>query len=74
LYLAGLWKSDNGSSRFVILTQEAAGEQRRIHTRMPLVLDAAAAHDWCRGAALASILPFSSPQLLIREAQNKEPL
>ena len=74
LYLAGLWKSDNGSSRFVILTQEAAGEQRRIHTRMPLVLDAATAHDWCRGATLASILPFSSPQLLIREAQNKEPL
>ena len=72
VYLAGLCKPFSSGSHFVILTQEASGEQRRIHTRMPLVLDAAAAHDWCRGAALTSILPFSSPELLIRDAQNKE--
>ena len=46
LYMAGLYRPWEGVNRFVILTREAAGDAREIHSRMPVVIPKNLREEW----------------------------
>ncbi len=62
VWLAGLYRLEEGLPRFVILTRAPAERIRFIHDRMPLMLPASAAEQWIR--------PDQSPEPLLKEAQT----
>ena len=46
LYMAGLYRVENGRAVFTILTREPAEQIRFIHDRMPVILTSNAKQDW----------------------------
>lgn len=65
LYLAGLWNIDNDEVRFVVLTTEANDSMKRVHDRMPLMVDSVRIRQWlCDTAFAESYLSTQMPNLL----------
>lgn len=52
MYLAGVYRKEEGELRFAILTEEATGNYALIHNRQPVVLSKENAQAWCRETAL----------------------
>ena len=46
LYMAGLYRVENGRTVFTILTRKPAEQIRFIHDRMPVILTSSAKQDW----------------------------
>lgn len=46
LYMAGLYRVENGRAVFTILTRKPAEQIRFIHDRMPVILTSSAKQDW----------------------------
>ena len=46
LYMAGLYRVENGRAVFTILTRKPAEQIRFIHDRMPVILTSDAKQDW----------------------------
>lgn len=64
LYLAGLWNDYSGQARCVILTTTANGSVRRVHDRMPLVLEKSQLNDWLLNTDRAlQLLTGTPPEL-----------
>ena len=63
LQMAGLYDRFDGEDRFVILTTQANASVRPVHTRMPLLLDAAQAADWLAGDRAETLLQLTPPPL-----------
>ena len=59
MYLGGIARQIDGEWHFVILTEEAQGEQREIHTRQPLVFTYENAKKWCASQHPTSLYPCS---------------
>lgn len=53
LYMAGLYRPWEGVERFVILTREAAGDARKIHSRMPVVVPKDLQEEWLLDSSAA---------------------
>ncbi|MCR4950814.1 MAG: SOS response-associated peptidase [Solobacterium sp.] len=66
-YLAGLHKVIDGTDRFVILTEEAAFPQSRIHDRQPVIFDYQNAKMWCAAKDPSTFLKYSIQQRAITE-------
>ena len=45
-WLAGLYRIENGFPHFTVLTRDPADELKRIHDRMPVILDARYIDEW----------------------------
>ncbi len=62
LWLAGLYRIEDGLPHFTVLTREPAEEIRWIHNRMPVILSPAQLRDWIRpGADPAAVLRSGAP-------------
>ena len=68
MYLGGLARNIGGVWRFVILTEEAQGEQRQIHDRQPLVFTYEDAKKWCASGHPTSMLSLSVQNRFISKA------
>ena len=47
IFMAGLWRMENGMPRFVVMTMDAQGENALIHPRQPVLLTYENAKTWC---------------------------
>jgi len=75
VYLAGLYRVDSdGQCRFVVLTRKAEGEHARIHSRMPVVIDAReTARRWLSGEMrIDSAIHMLSDALSIRPLTGEQ--
>jgi putative SOS response-associated peptidase YedK len=52
LYMAGLYRAEDGTPSFVVLTRAADARIAFIHGRMPRILSSGARAAWLRGAPL----------------------
>lgn len=59
IYLAGLYRIENGEKKFVILTEPAAESLALIHSRQPVVFDRKTAEAWCLSDEPMPLLPYS---------------
>ena len=60
VWLAGLYRIEEGLPVFTILTRDAEGELRRIHDRMPVILPKALVAEWVR--------PDAAPEHIVSKA------
>lgn len=68
LYMAGLYRAEDGTPSFVVLTRAADARIAFIHGRMPLILSSGARAAWLRGAPLEKARREAVPQLFfVRE-------
>lgn len=63
LYMAGLYRVENGRAVFTILTREPAEQIRFIHDRMPVILTSDAKQDWLN-------LDCNAAQILAQACEN----
>ena len=63
LYMAGLYRMENGRAVFTILTREPAAQIRFIHNRMPVILTSGAKQDWLN-------LECDTAQVLAQACEN----
>lgn len=68
LYMAGLYTSFQGESRYVILTTDANASMREIHTRMPLVIPKKEIETWIMDDSAVNDLLKRVPPQLVKEA------
>lgn len=61
LYMAGLYRPWEGVERFVILTREAEGEARKIHSRMPLLIPKDLQEEWLLDPVAARKIILDAP-------------
>lgn len=64
LFMAGIYNTYEGQHRFVIITTEANSSVRRIHSRMPLILERPELDDWIFDEKAAGILLKKTPAAL----------
>ncbi|MBW2212258.1 MAG: SOS response-associated peptidase family protein, partial [Deltaproteobacteria bacterium] len=69
--MAGLWQD----GRYVVLTQDSAGEVADVHCRMPVLLHGAGAHQWLTQGKLADPpdLTRTPVSLRVNQPENDDP-
>lgn len=65
LYMAGVWKHYEESSRFVILTTNANESVISVHERMPLILDQNEVEDWILDSKSVDYMIHKVPKQLM---------
>lgn len=65
IYLAGIYRPQEGANRFVILTTAANASSSDVHDRMPVMIPPEQIEDWCRNEALALNL-LHQPQPVLK--------
>ena len=66
LWLAGIYRMENGLKRFTVLTREAAGVMVPIHPRMPVTLSGFEINTWISDAGFMDDLFRREPRYLSR--------
>ena len=64
LWLAGIYRIENGLKRFTVLTREAAGPMISIHPRMPVTLSGFEVNTWISDAGFMDDLFRREPRYL----------
>ena len=67
LWLAGIYRTENGQNKFTVLTREAAGAMIPIHPRMPVTLSGSDIDTWIRDAGFMDELFRREPGYIMRE-------
>ena len=67
LWLAGIYRMENGLKRFTVLTREAAGAMIPIHPRMPVTLSGSEIGTWISDAGFMDDLFRREPGYIMRE-------
>ncbi len=67
LWLAGIYRAENGLMKFTVLTRAAAGSMLGIHDRMPLTVEDHEVHRWIGDQEYADHIVKREPGYLIRE-------
>ena len=67
LWLAGIYRTENGQKKFTVLTREAAGVMVPIHPRMPVTLSGFEISTWINDAGFMDDLFRREPRYLSRE-------
>ena len=67
LWLAGIYRPENGTNKFTILTREAAGTMVPVHPRMPVTVEAADIASWITDDGFMEELFDKTPGYLARE-------
>ena len=70
IFMAGFYRPDEDSSRFVILTTRANRSVREIHERMPIIIEESDIEDWVSDETFEHLL-HSEPESLSHEAEVK---
>ena len=70
IFMAGFYRPDEDSSRFVILTTRANRSVREIHERMPIIIEERDIEDWFSDETFEHLL-HSEPESLSHEAEVK---
>ena len=71
LYMAGFCDWFENECRFVILTTEANDSMRKVHDRMPLILEEEQLADWFYNEKMSRIL-HQTPVMLKRQAEYEQ--
>ncbi len=71
LYMAGFCDWFENECRFVILTTEANDSMRKVHDRMPLILEEEQLADWFDNEKMSGILQ-QTPVMLKRQAEYEQ--
>ena len=66
LWLAGIYRLENGLKRFTVLTREAAGPMISVHPRMPVTLSGFEINTWISDAGFMDDLFRREPRYLSR--------
>ena len=66
LWLAGIYRIENGLKRFTVLTREAAGPMVSIHPRMPVTMSGFEINTWISDAGFMDDLFRREPRYLSR--------
>lgn len=72
MYLAGFFDMMENEERFVILTTQANDSMKKIHDRMPLVLETDQLEDWIYDDAGTDAILKQVPVLLDRQAEYEQ--
>ncbi len=64
LWLAGIYRMENGLKRFTVLTREAAGPMIPVHPRMPVTLSSFEVNTWISDAGFMDDLFRREPRYL----------
>ena len=72
LFLAAFFDMMENEERFVILTTRANDSMRRVHDRMPLILERNQLEDWIYGGKAAREMLSQTPVLLQRQADYEQ--
>lgn len=72
LWMAGVYDFQGGSDRFVILTTSANASVAPVHSRMPLILEAAQVEEWICKDRTAEIMLNHRPGMLRRESAYEQ--
>lgn len=67
LWLAGIYRQENGMKRFTVLTREAAGAMIPIHPRMPVTLTSNEIDPWIKDEGSMDDIFRKEPKYIIRE-------
>ncbi len=67
LWLAGIYRQENGMKRFTVLTREAAGAMIPIHPRMPVTLTSNEIDPWIKDESSMDDIFRKEPRYIIRE-------
>ena len=67
LWLAGIYRQENGMKRFTVLTREAAGAMIPIHPRMPVTLTSNEIDPWIKDESSMDDIFRKEPKYIIRE-------
>ena len=67
LWLAGIFRQENGMKRFTVLTREAAGVMIPIHPRMPVTLTSNEIDLWIKDENFMDDIFRKEPKYIIRE-------
>ncbi len=68
MYLAGLYRQEDGEKHFVILTEQAEGPRAEIHDRQPVIFERSKAKAWCSSLEPMHLLEYSIQNRTITEA------
>ena len=71
LYMAGFCDWFENERRFVILTTAANDSMKKIHDRMPLILEKEQIADWFDNSKMSALL-YQTPALLNRQAEYEQ--
>ena len=69
LWLAGIYRQENGIKRFTVLTREAAGAMIPIHPRMPVTLTSNEIAPWIKDESSMDDIFRKEPKYLLREQE-----
>ena len=69
IFMAGFYRPDEDGSRFVILTTRANQSVRRIHERMPMIIEERNIEDWFNDETYEHLLHIE-PESLSHEAEE----
>ena len=69
IFMAGFYRLDEDGSRFVILTTRANQSVRRIHERMPMIIEERNIEDWFNDETYEHLLHIE-PESLSHEAEE----
>ena len=67
LWLAGIYRIEDGIKKFTVLTREAAGPMIPVHPRMPVTLSGFEVGTWIRDTGFMDDLFRREPRYLMRE-------
>ena len=70
IFMAGFYRTDEDSSRFVILTTQANQSVREIHERMPIIVEERDIEDWFSDETFEHLL-HKEPENLSHEVEAK---
>lgn len=70
MYLAGVYRKEEGELRFAVLTEEAIGNCALVHHRQPIVLTKENAQAYCRDSALP-VQSYSIHERMITKASEQ---
>ena len=71
LYMAGFCDWFENERRFVILTTTANSSMKKVHDRMPLILERGQIADWFDNNKMSALL-YQTPALLNRQAEYEQ--
>lgn len=72
LYFAGFYKEFAGENRFIILTADANESMKKVHNRMPLILEQNQLEDWIFNEQAAEFILHQRPIELKRTAEYEQ--
>lgn len=67
LWIAGIYRMENGMKRFTVLTREAVGAMIPIHPRMPVTLTSNEIDPWIKDESFMDDIFRKEPKYLLRE-------